>query len=44
MHEITKFVCFICMQPHQVKFESVQINVKQVSCMNINGVLLKSPL
>ena len=31
MHEKAKFVCFINMQPQQVKFKSVQINMKQVS-------------
>ena len=31
MHEKAKFVCFIYMQPHKMKFKSVQINMKQVS-------------
>ena len=31
MHEKTKCVCFIYMQPEKVKFKSVQINMKQVS-------------
>ena len=31
MHDIAKCVCFICMQPQEVKFKFVQINMKQVS-------------
>ena len=31
MHEKAKFVCFNHMQPHLVKFKSVQINMKHVS-------------
>ena len=31
MHEKTKYVCFIYMQPQKVKFKFVQINMKQVS-------------
>ena len=35
MHEKTKCVCFIYMQPQKKKFKSVQINVKQV--LNMYG-------
>ena len=31
LHEKTNGVCFNYMQPQKVKFESVQINMKQVS-------------
>ena len=34
MHEKAKFVCFNYMQPHKVKFKSVQINMKKVSYTN----------
>ena len=35
MHEQAKFVCFIYMQPQKVKFKSVQINIKQVSYIEV---------
>ena len=31
MHEKAQFACFIYMQPQNVKFKSVHINMKQVS-------------
>ena len=35
MHEQATFVCFIYMQPQKVKFKSVQINIKQVSYIEV---------
>ena len=32
MHEKAKFACFNYMQPQEMKFKSVQINMKHVSC------------
>ena len=34
-HEKAKYVCFNNMQPHKVKFKSVQINMKQVSYIDL---------
>ena len=36
MHEKAKIVCFNHMQPHKVKFKSVQINMKHVSYMGLD--------
>ena len=33
MYELAHYVCFVNMQPQKVKFKSVQINMKQVSCV-----------
>ena len=34
-HEKANYVCFNNMQPHKVKFKSVQINMKQVSYIDL---------
>ena len=40
MHEKAKFVCFIYMQLQKVKFQSVQINMKQVSYIHMIWVIV----
>ena len=35
MYDKANCVCFINMQPHKVKFVSVQINMQQVSYMDV---------
>ena len=39
MHEKAKFVCFNHMQPQNVKFKSVQINMKHVSYIHMQNLL-----
>ena len=35
MHKKAECVCFIYMQPQEVKIKSVQINMKQVSYLQV---------
>ena len=41
IYEKAKFLCFICMQLHEVKFKFVQINMKQVSYYQFIHLKLK---